>query len=60
MKGKKIIWWRWIKGCREKYLNQRGLNGEKRVQSVKAEGKRPLGRPKHRWVYVKMFLGEIR
>ena len=27
--------------------------------SGKPEGKSPLGRPKHRWEYIKMFLKEI-
>jgi len=27
--------------------------------SGEPEGKRPLGRPKHRWEYIKMYLKEI-
>jgi hypothetical protein len=28
----------------------RSMNGEKRTLVGKPEGKRPLGRPRHRWV----------
>jgi hypothetical protein len=41
------------------------MNGEKkndnRIPVGKPEGKRPLERPRHRWVYnIKMNLGEMR
>jgi hypothetical protein len=40
-------------------------NGEKRNACVllvrKPEGKRPLGKPRRRWLYnIKMYLGEIK
>jgi hypothetical protein len=40
------------------------MNGEKRnayrLLVGKPEGKRPIGRPRHRWVdYIKMGLGDI-
>ena len=48
-----LIQWLYVKsmcGGEGKYIW--GFSGE-------AEGKRALGRPKHRWEYIKMYLKEI-